>query len=117
VSLTAVGLNLHRDQGTTLVFELDVDDVDRWEILLLVCVSGPRYQIKISDLNRFRGFSFVAEIAGRRYYRHFANTYSRDSPVKSLCGTMTAYTTSKPAVRLSLNYHNAVHITAVRPMS
>ena len=32
------------DEGTPLVFELEVDDIDGWEIPLLVCVAGPRYQ-------------------------------------------------------------------------
>jgi uncharacterized protein YaiI (UPF0178 family) len=44
VSLTAVGLSLHRNQGFPLVLKLDVDDLDRWENRLLVCVAGPRYQ-------------------------------------------------------------------------
>ena len=30
-------------QSLALVFELDVDHIDGWEILLLVCVAGPRY--------------------------------------------------------------------------
>ena len=39
-----IGLNPYGNQGTALVFELDVDDIDRREIRLLVCVAGPRYQ-------------------------------------------------------------------------
>ena len=30
-------------QSLALVFKLDVDDLDRWENRLLVCVAGPRY--------------------------------------------------------------------------
>ena len=51
-------------QSLALVFKLDVDDLDRWENPLLVCVAGPRYHIKPLNLNGFRGFLFVAGIVG-----------------------------------------------------
>ena len=41
--LSARVLHAYRNQRTTLVFELDVDDIDGWEIPLLVCVAGPGY--------------------------------------------------------------------------
>jgi hypothetical protein len=37
-------LRAYRDQGLTLVFELEIDDIDGWESPLLVCVACPRYQ-------------------------------------------------------------------------
>jgi hypothetical protein len=42
--LSARVLRAYWYERTTLVFELDVDDIDGWEIPLLVCVAGPRYQ-------------------------------------------------------------------------
>jgi hypothetical protein len=116
VSLTAFGLSLHRDRSFALAFKLNIDDIDGWEIPLLVCVAGPRYQTKPLNRNRFEGSFLLRVISGKQSCRDFANTLSRDHPVKPLCGTVRAYTTSKPTVS-SLNYHNVVNIVAARQMS
>jgi hypothetical protein len=69
------------------------------------------------NYNRFKGSFLLRVISGKRSCRHFANTFAKDGAVKSSCGTMTAYTPSKPTARLSLNYNNVVHIMAARLMS
>ena len=48
-------------QSLALVFKLDVDDLDRWENPLLVCVAGPRYHIKPLNLGRVQGLLLCAE--------------------------------------------------------
>ncbi len=49
-------------QGHILVVKSDVDDVDRWELPLLVSKSSPRYQLKPLNLNRFEGSAFLANL-------------------------------------------------------